>query len=246
MRLLGLWGAGEDVATASGNILRAPEGATRALTPWWQGSRAWAEGPSAWGRGVADPVGGGVTCLHGHHCNLRYPGGPLGQASHAQKEAVMSANCQDLNFLTGIKVVDFTQFEAGTSCTEVLAWFGAEVVKIENPRRGDPGRRLRPGKPDTSRANTAGRNPRGSSGFPAHGTCGRRHGDRRRRNRAGCRPSRAGRCARRERTSREVEADSRPTVCQNAAARLHRGKIQNCRSARPGRASRCSRSHRRG
>ena len=46
----------------------------------------------------------------------------------------MSENCQDLHFLTGIKVVDFTQFEAGTSCTEVLARFGAEVVKIENPR----------------------------------------------------------------------------------------------------------------
>ena len=60
----------------------------------------------------------------------------------------MSDNVQDLNFLQGIKVVDFTQFEAGTTCTEVLAWFGAEVVKIENPGRGDPGRRLRPGKPD--------------------------------------------------------------------------------------------------
>jgi formyl-CoA transferase len=60
----------------------------------------------------------------------------------------MSENFQDLNFLSGIKVVDFTQFEAGTSCTEVLAWFGAEVVKIENPGRGDPGRRLQPGKPD--------------------------------------------------------------------------------------------------
>jgi formyl-CoA transferase len=60
----------------------------------------------------------------------------------------MSGNHQELNFLSGIKVVDFTQFEAGTSCTEVLAWFGAEVVKIENPGRGDPGRRLRPGKPD--------------------------------------------------------------------------------------------------
>ena len=47
----------------------------------------------------------------------------------------MSESCQDLNFLTGVKVVDFTQFEAGTSCTEVLAWFGAEVVKIENPGR---------------------------------------------------------------------------------------------------------------
>src|SRR5499426_3170781 len=60
----------------------------------------------------------------------------------------MSDNVQDLQFLQGIKVVDFTQFEAGTTCTEALAWMGAEVVKIENPGRGDPGRRLRPGKPD--------------------------------------------------------------------------------------------------
>ena len=60
----------------------------------------------------------------------------------------MSESSQDFGFLQGIRVVDFTQFEAGTTATEVLAWFGAEVVKIENPGRGDPGRRLRPGKPD--------------------------------------------------------------------------------------------------
>jgi crotonobetainyl-CoA:carnitine CoA-transferase CaiB-like acyl-CoA transferase len=54
-----------------------------------------------------------------------------------------------VQFLSGVKVVDFTQFEAGPSCTEALAWLGADVVKIENPKMGDPGRRLRPGQPDT-------------------------------------------------------------------------------------------------
>src|ERR1044071_1552117 len=43
--------------------------------------------------------------------------------------------------LAGVKVVDLPQFEAGTSCTETLAWLGADVVKIEEPTQGDQGRR---------------------------------------------------------------------------------------------------------
>src|SRR3978361_2059686 len=57
-------------------------------------------------------------------------------------------NTAEFKFLSGIKIVDFTQFEAGPSGTEALAWLGAHVVKIENPKMGDPGRRLRPGQPD--------------------------------------------------------------------------------------------------
>ncbi len=44
--------------------------------------------------------------------------------------------------LEGMRILDMTQYEAGTSCTQALAWMGADVVKIEAPGRGDPGRGL--------------------------------------------------------------------------------------------------------
>lgn len=51
--------------------------------------------------------------------------------------------------LDGLKILDLTQYEAGTSCTQLLAWLGADVVKIEQAGIGDPGRHTERGFGDS-------------------------------------------------------------------------------------------------
>src|SRR5579864_7767366 len=51
--------------------------------------------------------------------------------------------------LDGIRIIDMTHNQAGPACAQILAFLGADVIKLEEPRGGDVARRNMRDRPDS-------------------------------------------------------------------------------------------------
>jgi crotonobetainyl-CoA:carnitine CoA-transferase CaiB-like acyl-CoA transferase len=71
---------------------------------------------------------------------IKVPGPPFGVRIVNTVEGTKASDTSGVLPLSGVRVLDFSWVIAGPTTTRYLAAMGAEVIKIEAPGRGDPGR----------------------------------------------------------------------------------------------------------
>src|SRR3982074_2461070 len=64
---------------------------------------------------------------------MNTPGNPAAHPDMTEKRITIMTELP----LSGIKVIDFTGVQAGPACTQIVAWFGADVLKVERTSGGD-------------------------------------------------------------------------------------------------------------